>query len=549
MARKAFVWGSNGSKAIGELKYALDDARRTSEILVSDRYGFSVTSPTAPHDPYQTKKELDLLATSCGVEDSFLIYFSGHGELLKGELHLVLDRTIPGDVMTYLPISWVKGARDRSDARNRLIILDCCHAGAASGAKSAIDVVELESETELMLLAGQRLEIAREFDDLKGSFLTTAMVDFLSDSRSRSVGLQQLLNHLNKAAQRRNSKAVSQAFPKVPIPFLSGNQKGEFYFTQPSSTWIQHQIDGPTGSGIKLVVIPAFSGDKAWCVGVTPVTNEQYRRFFDVRSRRGYSCGVERPTGEIFYSIGGKRDWVEGTTVAANDQGWVGPFKPWDHPEFSADDQPVVCVSFHEAYEYAGWLSEQSRSENKFYVTPLEVWDIAAFGKEFPEHDRNEWPQREIRDKRDKTGIPAFVTNAEGRTSLYGAVDMLGNVWEWCGSLPVVRRSAIAITDHDEGGPVEIRGGSYLDDLSQTKPFCSVASIPDQIECRHSDLGFRVSAKVPISSLPPGVAEQVRRGFNLTREVDDQWNSSIGRPEISAPRLGREISAPRRPRS
>ena len=28
MARKAFIWGSNGSNAIGELKYARDDARR-----------------------------------------------------------------------------------------------------------------------------------------------------------------------------------------------------------------------------------------------------------------------------------------------------------------------------------------------------------------------------------------------------------------------------------------------------------------------------------------------------------------------------------------
>jgi hypothetical protein len=278
MVRKAFIWGSNGSNAIGELKYARDDARRIAKTLSSSRYNFAVTSPTIPDDPYQIKKELDLLAKSCAEEDSLIIFFSGHGELLKGELMLVLDSTKPGDETTYLPVNWVKEARDRSVARNRLIILDCCHAGGAVGAKSGIDLEEigLESKTELMLLASRRLEIAREFEYLKGSFLTTAMSSFLETTTVTAPNLRHLMSYLNMSAQSHNSRADNAA-PKVPIPFLHGDQQGDFYFTEPPSRWVRHQIDGPNAT--KLLVIPAYGGHLAWCIGQTPVTNAQYRIF------------------------------------------------------------------------------------------------------------------------------------------------------------------------------------------------------------------------------------------------------------------------------
>jgi hypothetical protein len=376
MARKAFICGSNGPKAIGELKYALDDAQRIAKTLADGRYGFTVAAPTAPDDPYQIKKELDLLAKSCGEKDSFIIYFSGHGELLKGELMLVLDHTKPGDETTYLPVAWVKEARDRSVARNRLIVLDCCHAGGAVGAKSGIDLVEfgLESETELMLLASRRLEIAREFEQLKGSFLTTTMCAFLDTTHTITVGLQQLMVYLNKLAQQHNADDTVQ---KVPIPFLNGDQQGEFYFTEPPSPWIKYKIDGHNGT--ELLVIPAYIGNQAWCIARTPVTNLQYRRFVE-DALKGTT-----PTGGIFFR---KRDLTKGE-LGKHLEEWVGPFKPWDHDDFSDSDQPVVCISFAEAERYAKWLSR--KSELEFSVTPLKVWDIAAFGKGFPVHDRREW--------------------------------------------------------------------------------------------------------------------------------------------------------------
>ena len=266
MARYAFVVGSNGSAAFGQLRYAADDANRFSDTLADSRYSFKITTASAPTDPYQIKKELDLLAKSCVAADSFVFFFSGHGELLHGELMLVLDETVPGDETTYLPVSWVKEARTRCHADNRLLVLDCCHAGGALGAKAAAspDLTELglEAKTELMLLASTRLEIAREFEHLKGSFLTTELCKFLQGATSRRVGLGQAMTHLRSAAASHNS-AHCKGVPLVPVPFLNGNQQGEFLFsgdiTYPDlSAYVTIRSQGQEGSSTSVAMATAM---------------------------------------------------------------------------------------------------------------------------------------------------------------------------------------------------------------------------------------------------------------------------------------------------
>jgi len=234
MARRAFVLGANGPDGPDRLKYASADAERIAKVLALPEYLFTVEPPSRPNDPYEIKRELDALATSCTEDDAFIFFFSGHGELIHGGLMLVLDGTEPDKITTYLPISWVTEARDRCPARNRLIILDCCHAGAAVGAKSkgSIDIINLgiESKTEVMMLASRKLEIAREFEHLRGSFLTSEICGFLNDQRSDTVRLRDVMDYLHGAAVRHNRLKPSD-MPVVPIPFLNGNQQGDFLFT------------------------------------------------------------------------------------------------------------------------------------------------------------------------------------------------------------------------------------------------------------------------------------------------------------------------------
>jgi hypothetical protein len=233
VSRHAFVMGSNGSAALGELKYAQADADRVADVLAGPRFQFEVSRPSSPGDPYLIKRDLDKLARSCQENDTFIVYFSGHGELMAGELMLVLNDTVPDDETTYLPASWVIEARSRCRARNRLIILDCCHAGAAVGARAgAVDISELglESKTEIMILASRRLEIAREFEHLRGSFLTHELCAFLASAPTETVVLSALMQRLQVAAHAHNQNPPT-GIPRVPIPYLNGDQQGEFVFS------------------------------------------------------------------------------------------------------------------------------------------------------------------------------------------------------------------------------------------------------------------------------------------------------------------------------
>jgi hypothetical protein len=269
VARYAFVLGSNGSDAFGKLRFARSDAERIAATLSAERFSFQIIMPSKNVDPYLIRKELDIAAAACVEDDSFIIYFSGHGDLVGGRLMLVLDETVPGRQITYLPVSWVQEARNLSAARNRLLILDCCHAGAATGGKSAaIDVADLgiQAETEVMLLASPKLEIAREFPHLKGSFLTTEMCSFLESSRTITVDLQKVMDHLHTAAILHNRRALS-GVPKVPIPFLSGNQQGAFLFSKESrsdlSKFVTIRTGGQSTSVVSLAAATAVEASLA----------------------------------------------------------------------------------------------------------------------------------------------------------------------------------------------------------------------------------------------------------------------------------------------
>jgi formylglycine-generating enzyme required for sulfatase activity len=216
---------------------------------------------------------------------------------------------------------------------------------------------------------------------------------------------------------------------------------------------------------------------------------------------------MKPPSGDIYYQLTGRRNWVEGIVFADDAEGWAGPFDPWKHKEFSAPDQPVVCISFSEAESYATWLTSETEIHQRFYVTPHKLWDIAAFGRNYQVHDCQQWQQAKIHHM---ALTLKSVSDAEDRTTPFGAIDMIGNVWEWCSS---GERTAGAARRTED---LEIRGGGYLDDLSLVLPFCPVSTIQDRAECRQADLGFRIATTVPLENLPCEVAERVRGGFDLT---------------------------------
>ena len=69
-------------------------------------------------------------------DDVLLVYFSGHGKLDQaGRLHLCMQDTESTDLLsTAVSSARINEFADASHARNVVIVLDCCHAGAFRGA-------------------------------------------------------------------------------------------------------------------------------------------------------------------------------------------------------------------------------------------------------------------------------------------------------------------------------------------------------------------------------------------------------------------------------
>ena len=111
--------------------------------------------------------------------------------------------------------------------------------------------------------------------------------------------------------------------------------------------------------------------------------------------------------------------FIEATDHAAPDY--------WTDPGFSAPDQPVVGVNWHDAVAYAEWAGKRLPTEAE--------WEKAArgglAGKRFPWGDDITLNDANYgiseRDKQVYTlPVGNFAPNG------YGLYDMAGNVWEWC---------------------------------------------------------------------------------------------------------------------
>ena len=162
----------------------------------------------------------------------------------------------------------------------------------------------------------------------------------------------------------------------------------------------------------EMVVAP----DRSYAVGVYEVTRGEWAAF--VRAT-GYSSGNSCWTYE-------NRNWKKRSG------------RSWRNPGFSQTDRhPVVCVSWHDAQEYVGWLSEKTGQAYRL-LTEAEWADVArgtergsqcgyANGADLAaKRTYPHWTIVECDDGYVWTApVGSYVPNGQG------VYDVLGNVWEW----------------------------------------------------------------------------------------------------------------------
>lgn len=169
---------------------------------------------------------------------------------------------------------------------------------------------------------------------------------------------------------------------------------------------------------------------------------------------------------------------------------------------FDLPDHPVVGVDFTDALAYARWAKKRLPSEDE--------WEKAARGTQgapYPWGERFPGPNppvnfRDLSNVKAEKGNEKALVGAEfnelrgddgfpftspvGRfpagAAPCGALDMAGNVWEWCRNL------------HDTGQPCIARGGSWRNQLTRIGGTVRERAQPD---VRTNAIGFRCARSPP----------------------------------------------------
>lgn len=160
-----------------------------------------------------------------------------------------------------------------------------------------------------------------------------------------------------------------------------------------------------------------------------PLTNAQYALFVEVGGYDQRQWWTDE--GWDAKQQGFTLEW--GTGAAIPGAPWTAP-RFWNDSQWNSAEYPVVGVSWYEAVAYCRWLSDATGTS---IMLPTEAqWQYAAQGD-----DGRTYPWGNVWDctrcnnsvKPCQSSGTTPVRQYEGLSdSPFGAVDMAGNVWEWC---------------------------------------------------------------------------------------------------------------------
>ena len=210
--------------------------------------------------------------------------------------------------------------------------------------------------------------------------------------------------------------------------------------------------------------------EQAYRIGKCPITNRQFKAFMD----------------DGGYTEKWRRLWTAAGWAEKGER--TGP-EMWGSM-FGLANHPVVGVSWYEAVAFCNWLTEKS---GHVVSLPTEAqWEKAARGTDARKYP---WGGEITPDHANynETGIGS--TSAAGifprGSSPCGALDMSGNVWEWCATK--WRDDYKKPEDNDpEGQAVRVlRGGAFS---YGSKVVRCAARFRFDPKLRNLDLGFRVVA-------------------------------------------------------
>ncbi|MGF0174417.1 caspase, EACC1-associated type [Streptomyces sp. Marseille-Q5077] len=163
-----------------------------------------------PEDP--TEVLVRVLSAASEAEDTVVVYFAGHGAILRSELVLP-TATSTGDTLTARKISFadIREIIAARGARDAVIILDCCWSGMAnamSDVESAVDreIEEIEPSRSYILTSSARDSISIAIPGEKHTVFTGELLNTLNKgepSPDRALTLRAVTSAVTRRLRER----------------------------------------------------------------------------------------------------------------------------------------------------------------------------------------------------------------------------------------------------------------------------------------------------------------------------------------------------------
>ncbi|MEO8391829.1 MAG: SUMF1/EgtB/PvdO family nonheme iron enzyme [Chloroflexota bacterium] len=284
--------------------------------------------------------------------------------------------------------------------------------GAANQTASANNRIAAVNEALTPMYAGLETATGAAFDNLRDSTLVPRLGGFPPTS-------DQVLNVEDKYA---TATVIAAAYQRTPT--LTTAAHGIEMVEVPVGCFLM----GDTSNGASPVSETCVDG---FWLDKLLVTNQVYAAFVaaggyhDTRESNGYWTAD---------GLAWLRDQKPPPTT------WGGDPKSSSSDRCtsasSADDQPVVCVTWYEAYAYCQWRGARLPTEAEWeYAARGPDSRIYPWGDSFPS-DATRAAQYLVASVYEPLNgsAPVGDTVRETGASWVGALDMAGNVWEWTSS-------------------------------------------------------------------------------------------------------------------
>lgn len=468
--------------AVRDLNYAAEDARAVFEVLTDPERGaflpgnvhLLTDSSPADHQPTRVNilRWLNVACRLAEPNDTVLFYFGGHGipdYLLAQDTQL----TLPQD--TGVRTARVQEILEDCKARRQVVVYDCCHSGGVRVGAMAANTMASSLEDQLfgggegrvVLSSCSRDQVAWEWPERGHGVFTAYLLEAFDQGDSNGDGVVTVTEageyvmkgvktwalRSGQVQQPRMKADVSgpialalaprgrppaQATPAVPTPPAQTAPVP----TEPAAHPWEHEgthageeITGPDGG--TYVWVP--SGE--FMMG-SEDGGEDERPVHRVQITTGFwlgKCEVTNAQYQAFCAATG-REFPSGSDQGA--------------------DHPVVYVSWEDAQAYCKHYGLRLPTEAE--------WEYAARGRKGTKYPwGNEWDKSRCCNGENPGpgGRTCPVGSFPAGASWCGALDLTGNVWEWCGDWYSNRYYGESPAE-DPQGPTAgdyrvLRGGSW----------------------------------------------------------------------------------------